>query len=119
MAAHAHRPRFAPTSERPTQARRTTTHDLTNLAKECYLAPMTRTFTIGEAKTHLSKLIALAEEGERVELRRGKEPVAQLVPLPKADAARRKPGALAGRIEIGEDFDSWPEDVAAALGVRD
>ena len=120
VAAHARVDRDSPRLPGdPTQARQTTTHDLTNLAKECYLAPMTRTFTIGEAKTHLSNLIALAEEGERVELRRGKEPVAQLVPLSKADAARRKPGALAGRIKIGEDFDSWPEDVAAALGVRD
>jgi antitoxin (DNA-binding transcriptional repressor) of toxin-antitoxin stability system len=80
---------------------------------------MTRTFTIGEAKTNLSKLVALAEQGERVELRRGKQPVAQLVALPASGAARRKPGALAGRIAIAEDFDSWPADVAAALGIDD
>jgi antitoxin (DNA-binding transcriptional repressor) of toxin-antitoxin stability system len=79
---------------------------------------MTRAFTIGEAKTNLSKLIALAEQGESVELRRGSQPVARLVPLPKPGAARRKPGALAGRIVIGEDFDSWPEDVARALGAE-
>jgi antitoxin (DNA-binding transcriptional repressor) of toxin-antitoxin stability system len=80
---------------------------------------MTRTFTIGEAKTNLSKLIALAEKGERVELRRGKEPVAQLVALPKVGTARREPGALAGRVKLAEDFDSWPADVAAALGIED
>jgi antitoxin (DNA-binding transcriptional repressor) of toxin-antitoxin stability system len=80
---------------------------------------MTRSFSIGEAKTNLSKLVALAESGEKVELRRGRQPVAQLVPLPKLAAARRKPGALAGRIAIAEDFDSWPEDVARALGVED
>lgn len=91
---------------------------MTKLAKSCYRSDMARTFTIGEAKTNLSKLIALAEEGERVELRRGKEPVAQLVPLPKLGAARREPGALAGRIRIAEDFDTWPEDVAAALGIE-
>lgn len=79
---------------------------------------MTHTFTIGEAKTNLSKLVALVEAGERVELRRGKQPVAQLIPLPKAGAARRRPGALAGRIRIAEDFDSWPEDVAVELGIR-
>lgn len=79
---------------------------------------MTHTFTIGEAKTNLSKLVALVEAGERVELWRGKQPVAQLVPLSKAGAVRRQPGALAGRIRIGEDFDSWPEDVAAELGIR-
>jgi antitoxin (DNA-binding transcriptional repressor) of toxin-antitoxin stability system len=80
---------------------------------------VTRTFTIGEAKTNLSKLIVLAEEGERVELRRGKQPVAQLVPLPKQGVARRKPGALAGRVRIGEDFDAWPDDIARALGIDD
>ena len=67
---------------------------------------MTHTFTIGEAKTNLSKLIALAEAGERVELRRGKQPVAQLVPLAKAGDVRRRPGALAGQIKTAEDFDS-------------
>jgi antitoxin (DNA-binding transcriptional repressor) of toxin-antitoxin stability system len=80
---------------------------------------MTRTFTIGEAKTNLSKLVALAERGERVELRRGKQPVAQLVALPASDAVRRKPGALAGRIVMAEDFDAWPPDVAEALGAHD
>jgi antitoxin (DNA-binding transcriptional repressor) of toxin-antitoxin stability system len=79
---------------------------------------MTHTFTIGEAKTNLSKLVALVEAGEKVELWRGKQPVAQLVPLSKASAVRRQPGALAGRIKIAEDFDSWPEDVAAELGIR-
>lgn len=80
---------------------------------------MTRTFTIGEAKTNLSKLVALAEQGESVELRRGPQPVARLVALPKSGAARRRPGALAGRIRLGDDFDVWPEDVARTLGVED
>ena len=80
---------------------------------------MTRTFTIGEAKTNLSKLVALAEQGERVELRRGPKPVVQLVALPRSGAARRKPGALAGRITLADDFDVWPEDVARALGIDD
>jgi antitoxin (DNA-binding transcriptional repressor) of toxin-antitoxin stability system len=80
---------------------------------------MTRTFTIGEAKTNLSKLVALAEQGESVELRRGPQPVARLVPLPKSATVRRRPGALAGRIRIAEDFDVLPDDVARALGVED
>jgi antitoxin (DNA-binding transcriptional repressor) of toxin-antitoxin stability system len=80
---------------------------------------VTRTFTIGEAKTNLSKLVALAEQGERVELRRGKQPVAQLVALPPSGVVRRQPGAMAGRIVIAEDFDDWPQDLAAALGIDD
>lgn len=79
---------------------------------------MTRTYSIGEAKTNLSKLVALAEQGEHVELRRGPKPVVRLVALPSSDVPRRKPGALKGRIELAEDFDVWPEDVARALGVE-
>jgi antitoxin (DNA-binding transcriptional repressor) of toxin-antitoxin stability system len=77
------------------------------------------TFSIGEAKTNLSKLVALAEKGEPVELRRGKQPVVKLVPIVKRGAVRRKPGALAGRIRMADDFDVWPEDVARSLGVLD
>lgn len=73
-------------------------------------------FSIGEAKTNLSKLAPLAEW---VELRRGKQPVVALVALPPAGAERRKPGALAGRITIAEDFDALPADVDRALGIRD
>jgi antitoxin (DNA-binding transcriptional repressor) of toxin-antitoxin stability system len=80
---------------------------------------MIHTFSIGEAKTNLSKLVALVERGERVELRRGPKPVARLVALPSPGAARRRPGALSGRIVLADDFDAWPEDVARALGVDD
>jgi prevent-host-death family protein len=91
---------------------------LTNLAKLDSFLCMT-TFSIGEAKTNLSKLVALAEKGEPVELRRGKQPVVKLVPISKRGAARRKPGALAGRIKMADDFDVWPEDTARSLGVVD
>lgn len=78
---------------------------------------MAHAFTIGEAKTNLSKLVALAERGESVELRRGKQPVARIVPLSANAEARRKPGALAGRIEMADDFDVWPEDLERELGI--
>ncbi len=80
---------------------------------------MSASFSIGEAKTHLSRLIALVERGEQVELRRGKEPVALLVPIPATGRARRKPGALAGKIKVHDDFDVLPDDVARALGTID
>jgi antitoxin (DNA-binding transcriptional repressor) of toxin-antitoxin stability system len=78
---------------------------------------MLHVFTIGEAKTQLSKLVALAERGESVELRRDKTPVARLVPISRA-AGARKPGALAGKIRLTEDFDEWPDDVGRAFGLR-
>ncbi len=80
---------------------------------------MKRSYSIGEAKTNLSKLVAEAEQGEHVELRRGKTPVARIVPVAAPDVALRKPGALAGRVEMADDFDAWPDDIARALGMRD
>jgi prevent-host-death family protein len=61
-------------------------------------------FSIHEAKTHFSRLVARAEAGEEIVVRRGQTPVAKLVPL--RDPLRpRRPGALSGRIEIADDFD--------------
>jgi prevent-host-death family protein len=82
------------------------------------LAAVSRTYSIGEAKTHLSKLVRRAEEGEDVILRRGRRPVARLVALPEdGSAAGRKPGRMRGRVRVPKDFDEWPQDVARALGI--
>lgn len=78
-----------------------------------------RSYTIGEAKTNLSKLIAAAERGEPVEIRRGKTPVARLVPVPLSDKPLRQPGAFRGQMKIADDFDTWPDDIAKALGIID
>lgn len=77
-------------------------------------------YTIGEAKTQLSKLVHEAEEGKEVVVRRGSKPVARIVAIPEsADAPRRKPGSMRGRIKMRDDFDEWPPDVARALGIVD
>jgi prevent-host-death family protein len=80
---------------------------------------MKKSYSIGEAKTQLSKLIAEVERGDHVELRRGKAPVARIVPVGTTAVTRRAPGALAGKIAMADDFDSLPDDVARALGVVD
>jgi antitoxin (DNA-binding transcriptional repressor) of toxin-antitoxin stability system len=81
---------------------------------------MATTYGIGEAKTQLSKLVHLAEEGEEVVLRRGRTPVVRLVAITPEEAdAQRKPGRMHGRVSVPDDFDEWPEDVAEALGMRD
>jgi antitoxin (DNA-binding transcriptional repressor) of toxin-antitoxin stability system len=77
-------------------------------------------YSIGEAKTQLSKLVHLAEEGEEVVLRRGQKPVARVVPIAAQEGgARRKPGRMRGRVKMHEDFEEWPPEVAQALGIRD
>ena len=81
---------------------------------------MRTSYSIGEAKTQLSKLIREAEQGHEVVLRRGSRPVARLLAIP-ADAAetKRRPGRMKGRVRIHHDFDEWPEDVAQTLGIVD
>ncbi len=77
-------------------------------------------YSIGEAKTQLSKLVHQAEAGEEVVLRRGQKPVARVVAiLAQEGGKRRKPGRMHGRVRLHEDFDEWPEDVARALGMLD
>jgi prevent-host-death family protein len=58
-----------------------------------------------DAKTRLSELVAAAERGEEVIIARGGTPVARLVPV-IAEHPPVRLGALAGQIEIGEDFDA-------------
>ena len=67
-----------------------------------------------EAKTHLSKLLDQAAEGEEIVLGKAGKPMALLVPYPK-QRAPRTPGRLAGKIWIAPDFDETPEDIIAAF----
>ena len=68
---------------------------------------------IHEAKTHLSKLIEKAKNGEEVVIAKNGEPEVILVPYEK------KPkdwfGMDAGKIAIADDFDEWPPDIWEAL----
>ena len=69
-------------------------------------------FTVHQAKTNLSKLIARAEAGEEMVITRGKAPVARLMPI-EAKAVRRRFGMLKGKIKCPPDaffFDPLPEE---------
>ncbi len=74
-------------------------------------------FTVHQAKTNLSKLIAQAEAGEEVIIARGDKPAVRLTPVaaPAATASsgkpRRRPGVWKGRFELPDSFfDPLPED---------
>jgi prevent-host-death family protein len=71
-----------------------------------------------EAKTRLSQLVERAEAGEEVIIARNGKPVARLVAIEAAGSLAAAHGALRGQIEIAEDFDDLPEDVADAFGAR-
>jgi prevent-host-death family protein len=62
------------------------------------------TYTVHEAKTHLSKLIERAERGEEVIIARGDKPVVQITALENKPKPRREPGAFAGQIVIHDSF---------------
>ena len=65
---------------------------------------MSKTVTIHEAKTNLSRLIKQACEGEEIIIARGKSPVARLVPVSTPAKKRRVPGALKGIIKVDDSF---------------
>lgn len=77
-----------------------------------------RSVNIHDAKTHFSRLVDDAAEGESIVIAKAGSPVARLVPL---DAVRGRPrrlvGFLSGRISIPDDFDRMGEaEIAAQFG---
>jgi prevent-host-death family protein len=70
-----------------------------------------RAIPIHEAKTQFSRLIARAEAGEEIIVRRGSRPVAKIIAYSEPVASRR-PGALKGMIHIGDEFDAPLDDFA-------
>lgn len=75
-----------------------------------------KTVNIHEAKTHLSRLVARAEEGEEIVIAKAGRPVAKLTGLPRT--GRKRPlGTARGMIVIRADFDApLPRDLRKAFG---
>lgn len=55
------------------------------------------------AKTHLSRLIERACNGEEIVIARNNEPVVRLVPVGR-DEPRKQFGSMKGLIELGPEF---------------
>jgi len=70
--------------------------------------------SIHEAKTHFSRLVARAEAGEEIVVRRGAKPVVKIVAY-HAPTEPRVPGALKGQIAIADDSEATPDDFADYL----
>lgn len=73
---------------------------------------------ISEAKAELSSLIAEVQKGNEVILAKAGVPVAKIIPYRGAPKPRM-PGSMAGEISIAKDFDSLPDDIAEAFGMRE
>ncbi|WP_169974018.1 type II toxin-antitoxin system Phd/YefM family antitoxin [Tautonia rosea] len=71
---------------------------------------------IHEAKSRLSKLIEHALSGEEVIIAKAGQPMVRLVPI-RPDESPRKGGQWKGKVQIAEDFDALPDDIATAFGM--
>lgn len=71
---------------------------------------------ITEAKANLSKLLEHVQAGGTVLINKAGKPIAKItVYNPQQQVI--EPGLLAGKIQIADDFDQLPPDIADAFGV--
>lgn len=76
---------------------------------------MESTIDLSDAKARFSEIVERATQGEEFVVTRMGRPIARVVRY-GARVQPRKLGDLAGQIQISEDFNEWPPDVAEALG---
>ncbi len=71
-----------------------------------------------QAKTHLSKLVERALQGEEIVLTRRGEPAVRLVPAQPSGGFASLAGVWSDRVRIADDFDELPDDLAESLGMQ-
>lgn len=70
-----------------------------------------RTINIHEAKTHLSRLVEQAADGESFIIAKAGKPMVKVVPLDTAESKpHRRLGFMEGEIEVPDDFDRIDAD---------
>ena len=69
-----------------------------------------RTVNMHEAKTHLSRLVEAAANGEPFIIARAGKPVVKVVAVDAPAPAARRTGFLAGEISVPQDFDRIGSD---------
>jgi prevent-host-death family protein len=80
-----------------------------------------RTVNIHEAKTHLSRLVERAAQGEPFIIAKAGKPLVKVVPLdtPAANETRRI-GFMEGEIEVPDDFDTmFADEILEVFGIKD
>ncbi|HEX4506242.1 MAG TPA: type II toxin-antitoxin system prevent-host-death family antitoxin [Alphaproteobacteria bacterium] len=65
-----------------------------------------RTVNIHDAKTHLSRLVDQAAQGEEFVIAKAGKPMVKVVPLDAAAGKGSRLGFLAGEIAVPDDFDT-------------
>jgi prevent-host-death family protein len=80
-----------------------------------------RTVNIHEAKTHLSRLVERAAQGEPFIIAKAGKPLVKVVPLdgPAAGEMRRI-GFMEGEIQVPDDFDTmFADEILKMFGLKD
>ena len=73
------------------------------------------TINVHDAKTHFSRLLDRAQEGQEFVIAKAGRPVARLGPLARR-ARKRRLGLLDGKLRIPDDFNQpLPDEVIAAF----
>jgi len=77
-----------------------------------------RTVNIHEAKTHLSRLIEQAVEGESFVIAKAGKPLVKVIALSAPEAGQvKRLGFLAGQISVPDDFDQiGVEEISLLFG---
>lgn len=70
---------------------------------------------VRELRSNLSSLLRRARHGTSFLVMSHNEVVAEIRPPSKSVSSRRRPGALEGRIQMADDFDTLPSDVLDAI----
>jgi prevent-host-death family protein len=75
-----------------------------------------QTVNIHEAKTHLSRLVDQAANGEPFVIAKAGKPLVKVVPLNAPEAGQvSRLGFMAGEISVPQDFDSMGQDAIEQL----
>ncbi len=75
-----------------------------------------RTVNIHEAKTHLSRLVEQAADGEGFIIAKAGKPMVKVIALDMADAkAPRRLGFMEGEFTVPDDFDTMFADEILAM----
>lgn len=75
-----------------------------------------RSLNIHDAKTHLSRLVDRAAQGEAFIIAKAGKPMVKVVPLDEPVAApRQRLGFMQGEIRVPDDFDTMAQAEIAAM----
>jgi prevent-host-death family protein len=76
-----------------------------------------RTFNIHEAKTHLSRLVEQAAQGESFVIAKAGKPLVKVVALAPDVSQPKRLGFLSGQISVPDDFDQMgATDIESLFG---